>query len=64
MTTKRQWRRPTEEDKLRKCRARSSFEEKPFYVAWNSDWDCWGMYGKEHILVAVHEILEPKVEVK
>ena len=32
---KRQWRKPTEDDKQRKCRARSPYEKNPFYVEWN-----------------------------
>lgn len=56
---KRFWRAPTEEDKLRKCRARSQFEARPFYVVWNEEWKCWGLYGRKHILVAVSEILSP-----
>ena len=59
-TGKRAWRRPTEEDKHReKCRARSPFEHRPFYVQWNEEWKCWGLYGRSHILVAVSEILSP-----
>ena len=33
---KREWRKPIEEDKTRKCLARSSFYKQPFYVEWNS----------------------------
>ena len=39
----RKWRRPTEDDKKRKCYAKNIFEEKPFYVEWNSDHNCWGI---------------------
>lgn len=57
---RRQYRRPTEDDKQReKCRARSRFEKSPFYVSWNAEHNCWAMYGRPHILVAVDEILEP-----
>lgn len=55
----RQWRRPTESDKTRKCRARSPYEKRPFYVEWSSVWNVWAVAGSPHILVAVSEILEP-----
>lgn len=54
------WRKPTEDDKQReKCRARSPFEPRPFYVQWNSEYNCWAQYGSPHILIAVSEILSP-----
>ena len=56
----RSWRVPTEDDKLRKCRARRSFEKRPFYVEWNDAWGCWVVAGKPHILIAVVEILFPR----
>lgn len=56
----RQWRAPTAKDRLRKCRARSPFEKRPFYVEWNQQFKCWGIAGRPHILVAVSEILSPK----
>ena len=55
---KRQWRRPTEDDKLRKCRARNPWEKRPFYVEWNERYSCWSIAGTPHILVAVSEILD------
>lgn len=58
---KRNWRKPTEEDKQRKCYARNKFEDKPFYVEWNDQYGVWASYGRSHILVTVSEILEPKV---
>lgn len=56
---KRQWREPTDEDKKRKCRARSKFEKKPFYVVWNGEYDTWARARSPHILISVDEILEP-----
>lgn len=64
---KRAWRKPTIEDRSRKCRARSPYEKRPFYVEWNPEYACWGVAGRTHILVAVTEILspaEPKPETK
>lgn len=57
--SKRQWRKPTEEDKARKCRARNQHESSPFYVEWNSEYNCWAKAGTPHILILVGEILEP-----
>lgn len=56
----RRWRKPTLADRRRVCRARSPFETRPFYVVWNRKFKCWGIYGRAHILIAVHEILSPK----
>jgi len=55
---KRQWRKQINADRGRKCRARSSYEKRPFYVEWNDEFECWAIAGRPHILVAVHEILE------
>lgn len=57
----RVWRPPTEGDRARKCRARSSFEKRPFYVEWNAEYKCWAFHGRPHILVAVHEILSTQL---
>jgi hypothetical protein len=57
----RQWRKPTEQDKARKCRARSQFEKYPFYVNWNTEYNCWALSGTPHILILVGEILEPRL---
>lgn len=57
---KRFWRKPNITDRARKCRARSPYQKRPFYVEWNSEFGCWAMYGRKHILVAVSEILSPK----
>lgn len=54
---KRYWRKPTVADRSRKCRARSPYEPRPFYVEWNPRYKCWGRYGRPHILIAVSEIL-------
>lgn len=59
MAAKRVWRAPTKEDRARKCRARNPYEKRPFYVVWNSQWKTWGLAGRQHILVAVTEILSP-----
>lgn len=57
---KRQYRAPTEDDKKReKCRAILVDTVNPAYVAWNADYQCWAIYGRPHILVAVRRILEP-----
>lgn len=58
----RTWRTPALEDRTRKCRARSPFEKRPFYVEWNAEYNTWGLAGRKHILVAVSEILSPKIE--
>lgn len=60
MSTKRQWRKPIESDKARKCRARNEFEKKPFYVEWNAEYQTWAVSGSPHILVRVYEILDAK----
>lgn len=60
MSKERVWRKPTEEDKARKCRARSRYEKNPFYVVWSAEWKTWCLANSQHILVAVDEILSPK----
>lgn len=56
---KREWRKPTEADRQRKCRARSPYEKQPFYVVWNDEYKTWALADRPHILVAVREILAP-----
>lgn len=57
---KRQWRKPTEADKERRCYAWHKAEDKKFYVVWNPEYEVWGLADRPHILVAVTEILEPQ----
>ena len=57
MSAKREWRKPTEADRGRKCRARNRFEKHAFYVRWNTEFATWALAGTPHILVRVDEVL-------
>lgn len=57
---KREWRKPTEADRARKCRARCKFEKNPFYVEWNAEYSAWAIAGRPHILVHVDEVLDAR----
>ncbi len=57
---KREWRKPTEADRSRKCRARNRFEKNAFYVEWNTEYRTWCISGRPHILIRVDEVLAGK----
>ena len=60
MAAIREWRKPTEADRTRKCRARNRFEKNAYYVEWNAEYSTWAIAGRPHILVRVDEVLDDR----
>lgn len=57
------WRKLHEQDKKRKkILARSKFEDNNFYITWNEEWSCWGLYNAKHILVHVSEVFAKPIK--